>query len=478
MTQTTIDTSVLQRRVKEWAAAVGVSMQEAVHKQAGLLKWELMAGAPPKSLKASKAKALKDARGQFRPGENSQTKQPWNVFAGKKVGKGTTRWLYAGPSFVAGVDQADFQPQMSASEMHKLMAANRGFLRGAAWHDQGEKIKGTKKYKASRGKQHVMILRRTVVKPSQFKKLQGVLMESFGKLKAAWAVDLDQFPMAESKKIPPWVSKHLRSGVKGTNVIMLNGDKPHIDIINQSPGVSHQRAVDNVRRAVKKRAGAIAADIKLYLNGTKKKAGLTGLWLLITPLGITLDAQSVGSAPALVSGDFGIAQHQALAVRAVDGKEHFAQVVKVADDTIFDRTRYAAALQAHGGSINPAAPSANHVGSVEHHVADVGCPMSVLGSHPSLLEALAARPQFSIKPESLRQLPGEFVGRGDAVAVSGPQAEPIPERPAAVKLLAELPSGQVGFTRPRPEQRHVTLIHAATLANAQLSGNGKTDLIL
>lgn len=257
---TQINMANLNSRIQVWAKAAGVSLAEALQKQAGLLKWELMAGAPPRNLARSKKEATKDAKATFFP-------KPLDDFKGSKAqGKGII-WLYAAnqPARVlVGVDSQDYQPQATPEQMKKLHAASRKNFRGAAWHTVGQRGKANP-FK-------VLKLNRTVVGRGRLRSFIKDLQNNFGKLKAAWVVDHGRFNIARA--IPQWVSKHVTSGkARGATLIQLGGPKPFIKIISRAHGVEHKASVQNVRRTVKKRLGAMLADMRLHLRGVKKKAG-------------------------------------------------------------------------------------------------------------------------------------------------------------------------------------------------------------
>jgi len=460
----TVDMTLLHQRIPEWAKIVGVTVDDALAYHAGQLKWELMAGAPPKSLAKSQAKAVKDTKKVFFAGKEGG--KALDIFFGPQAqGKGM-RWLYAGPKYLVGVQPDDFQPGMGVDQMQREMNEyRRGFFRGAGWHEIGIRGRGAG---AETGGQHVHRINRTIVRRGELEKLRKVLKNNFGKLKAAWAVGMEQFPVAASKAIPGWVKKHIPTA-SGRNEIHLSGPATYVEIINFSPGVTHDRAMANVRRAVKKRAGAIKKDLQLYLQGIKKAAdfkmpSLFKLTLgLIAPLWIAFYAQSVLAASALVTHEGRISQYQSLSQRATDGEEHLAQVEEVFDHPALHRAGHAIAGEQRLRRLHPAQPSAGRIRRIEHHELDLRRPLAVLRGEPGNGEGISPRPQFAIEAHAGRQLPRESLGRGDAVAIACPERIAIPEGPATVELLAEMPAREIGFAVPILEQRHVAFIHAKSL---------------
>lgn len=458
-----LDMANFNSRIATWSKVAGVSLAEGMRKQAALLKWELMESAPPKNLAKSKAKAKKDSKKTFFP-------NPSDPFSGpKKTGKGMI-WLYAGKKngkFLVGTDPKDYQLGISETAMDKLQDQQRsGFFRGAAWHQIG--LRGKKE------PFHVMRLNRTVVGRGKFNQFIKRMQDSFGKLKAAWAVDLPK--VGESRTVPKWIAKHIPKA-KGKTIISLDGPKPFIQIISNARGVEHQRSIDNVRRAVKKRSGSMVADMRLYLAGVKKKSGFKAGGL-VAPLWVFLYSQSVDAAPAFVSDSLRIPQHQALTHRAVDGEEHFAQVVEVFDHARFDSARHATVANGPRCALQAHHPIAGNVRGIEHHESNGVRPLAVLRSQSGGLESIPTSPQFAVQSESSREQAREFNRGFDAVPVACPQIEPIPESPAAVQLFAEPPARQIGFAIPIFEQRHVAFVHALTVADGGRLANSNPNPFL
>ncbi len=258
--KTNVSTETLSKRIGIYAKALGISLPEALEYQAGLLKAELVTGAPPRNIAKAQARAERDIRKQFHPAMNSKTGAPWSIFAGKKAGTGQVRWLYAGPKFIAGTDSDNIQSGMTSAQIQRRTFEGRNLPRVKAWQSQGK-----------RGNQHVSILHRVVVKPTAFKNAIKLVRERFGRQKAAWAVDWDKFKIAQ--RLPQWIRRHLPTA-KGITVFRLNNpDRPYIQIISRATGVEQERSIANVRRAVKKRYYALQKDLALILEGVKDRAG-------------------------------------------------------------------------------------------------------------------------------------------------------------------------------------------------------------
>ena len=273
---------MLSQRIGIFAKAMDISLSEAIVYQGGLLKAELVNGAPPQNLAKAQKRADRDVKKQFHPMVSSKG-GAWDLFKGRQAGRGGMRWLYAGPTYLAGVATQDFQPGLSPEAIQKLVQKTRNEPRKNAWYDQGEVAGETQSrnkkgklirrttYHASRGKQHIMMLRRIVVRAGNYRQAVRAIRERFGLQKAAWAVDWDKFKIARA--LPGWIRKHL-GRAKGITVFGLtNPERPYIQLISRATGVEHERSKANIRRALKKRYAALAIDLRLIVEGVKDKAG-------------------------------------------------------------------------------------------------------------------------------------------------------------------------------------------------------------
>lgn len=253
----TVDTTKLTATLRRYASELNLSFQKVVRHQAGLLKVDIVAALPPKNLARSKQQAEKDARKVFFP-------KPVKTFTGSQAEGKQMRWLYAAnqPARVlVGVSRADYQPELSADQMRRVQYETR--LRGKAWEQIG-----------TRGKNNpfkVMRLNRVVVARGRLKQHIKALKDSFGKLKASWAVDWERFNIART--LPGWIRKHVPTA-KGRTVDMSKlADTPFVEIISDATGVSKPQALKAIRAAVKKRVGAMTADLRNQLRGAYKRAG-------------------------------------------------------------------------------------------------------------------------------------------------------------------------------------------------------------
>jgi len=441
--------AALTSRIQAWQKAAGLTFPEALKKQAGLLKQDLWKGAPPSDRNRATKKAQKSVGARFYP-------KPKKVFSTQKQrGKNGMIWMYAHPKALPTVKQEDYRPELGLSDAISILNTENLRRKGLKWVDKGRINKG-------KSEQHAMFLNRIVISKGVIGKLLRYVRDRFGRQKAAWAKGYEQFGI---KRPPQWVARHLATA-KGNNQIHLTGDKPFIRIISQSRGVESARSISNVRRSIKKRAASMQADMKLYLAGIKKQAGFK-----LAPFWIMLHTNSVVGATPLVMPDFGIAENQSLTHGSAYRKEDDAEMVKGFNDASLHDAGNLAAFNHLLGCVHPFKPVAGNVGGVEGDELNLGGELAVLSRNASDFEVVAARPQFPVEPESLRQLAGEFLGRFDLYAAARPKVEAIPESPATVELLGEKPAIHVLRRLPVSQQRHVGFVHRqheTTTADCQL----------
>lgn len=261
-----VDTSVLVQRTRARARVAGLTFPQALKKQAGLLKWDLMKSAPPKNLSENKRLSVLATKKVFFP-------RPTNQFTGRKAKGNGVRWLYAGVKggrFLVGTPEENYQPGLGVDELIKINNATQNNRPDRTWFQVGNR--GGKSGKNKGNPFHVNLIQKTVVGRQNLKRLHKFTQNQFGLLKASWAFGMVN--LGVNKSIPGWIKRHLDSGkAKGKVIGRLHGEKPYIQIISQAKGVEHQKSIEQVRRAVAVRERAILTDMKLYLAGIKKKAG-------------------------------------------------------------------------------------------------------------------------------------------------------------------------------------------------------------
>lgn len=257
-----VDTTRLTATLKRYARELDLSLPKVVRHQAGLFKAEVVNTLPPKNLKKSQAKAVKDTKKVFFTGE-----KPLDIFFGSQAQGAGMRWLYAGNKggrFLVGVQPDDFQPGMGVKEMQREQnELLRGHFRGAGWHLIGQRGKNNP-FKIFR-------VNRTVVRRGQREQLNRKLMDNFGRLKASFAMDWERFNIA--KPLRNWIRKHVPNARGRTLDFSKLPDKPFVEMISTAHGVSKPQALKAINAAVKKRVGAMTADLRNQLKGAYKRAG-------------------------------------------------------------------------------------------------------------------------------------------------------------------------------------------------------------
>lgn len=252
--KTNVSTASLVQRTQAWSKAAGVTFRQGLKIQGGLLIKDLISLASPKSKAKGEAKIESDVRMVFAP-------LPSEPFGReKRGGKHGMSYLYASPGALMGVKNEDYRPKMEVPAMRGEL--RRIKHRGKKWINIG-----------GRGQQVKMRVNRIVVGKGNFRKLIKAVADRVGLQKAAWAVGWRELGVSGS--IPPWVSRHLTSGA--ARGVLVNGlsnpERPYLQIISRASGVEKKSALIKMRGAIKKRMGAMQADMKLYLAGIKKQAG-------------------------------------------------------------------------------------------------------------------------------------------------------------------------------------------------------------
>lgn len=192
----------------------------------------------PRSKAAGEKKLASDIRKEFAPG-------PEQLFAAGKrksrVFETDITWLYAGPTFLVGVRDEDFRPQMSPDEMRKQFTRQRrgGFPRGNGWQLLG-----------MRGKQHVQRRNRTLVSRERFAAFTQAMGGRIGRLRAMFA--LTAFKLGQ-KRIPQWIHDQFQKvEADSTSIFRIPGSGANlaIEFGARAPGVASnphiQKAIHGV----------------------------------------------------------------------------------------------------------------------------------------------------------------------------------------------------------------------------------------
>lgn len=247
------DITTLQVRVGDFQRHFGLSKDEAILRQGGLLLRDLVMESPPKTLASSQKKAEDFAKNVFAP-------MPRDVFTkSQRGGKNGITWLYSGPQFILGVNNEDYQPGKSASD---LRAIYKTASRKGSFGKRYERI-------GKRGGQAAIRVKRMVVGRQNLRALIKQIRDSFGKLKGAWSEGWDFFGV--KFPLPGWIRRHQGKG-RGS-YLLTKGEKSSLTLINRAHGVESEYSRRAITHALRRRAGAIQADIRNQIRGAYRKAG-------------------------------------------------------------------------------------------------------------------------------------------------------------------------------------------------------------
>jgi hypothetical protein len=221
-----------------------------------LLAWEISTELGPRKKENGEHKVYLDAKKTFFP-EPTKT-FPENKRNGKGGDSGLS-WLYAGPDFIVGVPQENFQMGISESAMrdqHKSLAEK---VSGKAWSKIGK-----------RGKQSVMKLNRIIVKREAFNRFIKSKQTRVGRMRATFAYAAY---MLGQTRIPAWVSRHFDKVSADGRAIYdqskLN-DKvsPSLTFGSGAPGIENFEPM--IESAVETRLHKLTAKIQDIIHGYSK----------------------------------------------------------------------------------------------------------------------------------------------------------------------------------------------------------------
>lgn len=258
---TSFDTSKLHRGFAEWAKAAGVSLGDAITYQAALLKQDLVDLSPPRNKDKAIARAERNVKSHF------TVMPPRPFYGGKANGKRNTRWLYAsnfGKKILLGIDNSLLMPGAPMETIERI------YYSGAAKKTSGKKFAVAGARKSGR---EIVMAQKPMVRRGVIRSLAKKIGERFGKLKAAWAADADK--LGRQMRLPNWVAVHVKSA-RGDTKVTKTKDRATVTINNRSFGVEHETSLRMIKSAVTRRVAAMKKDASLYLNQTKKAAGLRG----------------------------------------------------------------------------------------------------------------------------------------------------------------------------------------------------------
>jgi len=237
-----------------------------VRTEAGQLANEIQAALGPKT----KSKADAGVKNNVQTFLNSD----WSDRAGRKKYSTFTsesqtesshtgfRWLTAGPNWVLGIKDEDYQMGMSAD------VALKNYMKDKAQRSRGKAYIELGTRSAKQGKhQHLLMLNRTRVTKATFTGVVKTISEKVGQSRAAFAYAATQ--LLPGKSYPSWISKHF-PGVNGKAIFVdsKSVEFPTVTIGSRAKGVnSNPYIVDKIARAVEARKRIMASKIKNILKG-------------------------------------------------------------------------------------------------------------------------------------------------------------------------------------------------------------------
>jgi len=239
--------------------SVGVESRKLVEKETAELIKTLVRLTPPKNLATSKKSATTDVRKVFRAVPNK-------IFDGVKEGKGATRWLYAAPYVLLGVNREHFLPNLGTEDGFKKYKSTRGKFGVSS---QRMHVRG---FVVRRGQQAMMRTARVVTSAKTIASIVNRVHRNFGRQKAGWLVSVFSgvIKLAGGNMPPKWVTRHI-DGARGRFEDGLAvPSNPSFTIVNTSKGISSAVAASVVKTAVAIRARAMIANAKLFVSGKKK----------------------------------------------------------------------------------------------------------------------------------------------------------------------------------------------------------------
>jgi len=172
------------------------------------------------------------------------------------------RWLTAGPNWVLGIKDEDYQMGMSAD------VALKNYMKDKAQRSRGKAYIELGTRSAKEGKhQHLLMLNRTRVTKATFTGVVKAISEKVGQSRAAFAYAATQ--LLPGKSYPSWISKHFPS-VNGKAIFVdsKSAEFPTVTIGSRAKGVnSNPYIVDAISRAVDARKKIMAKKVLQILKG-------------------------------------------------------------------------------------------------------------------------------------------------------------------------------------------------------------------
>ena len=180
MITSTVDMTNFNAGIDALRRSVGATSRQIVEKETSELIKTLVRLTPPKNLATSKKVATSDVRKVFR-------EMPKTIFEDAKAGKGPTRWLYAAPNVLLGVNREHFLPTLGTEDGFERYKRTRGRF-GVSSQRMGKKVNGFAH--ARRGPQALTRLARIVTSAKTIASVVNRVHRNFGRQKAGWLVSV------------------------------------------------------------------------------------------------------------------------------------------------------------------------------------------------------------------------------------------------------------------------------------------------
>lgn len=228
-------------------------LQLIVKDEGRLLAWDISKALGPRKKSRGEAKVYQDAKRTYAPGPLVAFPQSKRQGAGGDAG---LTWLYAGPTFLVGVEHENLQPNLSDTAMRQEQAANNQRTKGKAWLAIGR-----------RGKQAVMKWNRVIVTRGAFNSFVRSKNERVGRMRATFAYAAH---MLGQSRIPGWIARHFQKVAADGRAIynpekLQNKVAPALQFGSGAPGI--ENFTELIENSVERRSQMLAAKIGAIIAG-------------------------------------------------------------------------------------------------------------------------------------------------------------------------------------------------------------------
>jgi len=260
----TADISVLEKKISDLLATIAstapdeANLRTALTVEAGQCSWRIAEAMGPQTLEQGQSRLSRDLY-KFLTGS------PEKVNAeGHSDAHPGYDWLYASPFALTTIRTEDNQTNINGEQ---ALAIARGYKvrepkgRGNKWESLG-----------SRGKQHIMLLKRTRVSYATLSGAFQIASQSIGQLKASWAATTLRY--IPGKRIPAWLRKQIpvveENGKHLLNDVGLQSENPWLEFGSAATGVESNTAIRaKIESGMASTAESLRAKVAKVLRGYK-----------------------------------------------------------------------------------------------------------------------------------------------------------------------------------------------------------------